>query len=228
VAKQKKQIQSKKVAPVEQEQPVVTSTPTGQKKYIPYFIISLFVFAIYSNSLWNTYAIDDTLVLTDNTFTKKGIAGVKDIFTHDAFVGFFGERGSKLVSGGRYRPLSIATLAVEYEISRKWKDDTRDEITDKNIILGENDKLLAPMLSHFVNIVLFIITCLLLYSVFQMVLPTAQPFYFSLAFTATMLFAGHPIHTEAVTNIKGRDEIMGLLFALATLRCVLKHIKEAQ
>lgn len=226
VAKQKKQIQSKKVAPVEQERPVITSTPSGQKKYIPYFIISLFVFAIYSNSLWNTYAIDDTLVLTDNTFTKKGIAGVKDIFTHDAFVGFFGERGSKLVSGGRYRPLSIATLAVEYEISRKWKGDARDEITDKNIILGENDKLLAPMLSHFVNIVLFIITCLLLYSVFQMVLPTANPFYFSLAFIATMLFAGHPIHTEAVTNIKGRDEIMGLLFALATLRCVLKHVKE--
>ncbi len=224
MAKQKKQIQQTKVAPVEREQAVIHSTPSWQKKYIPYFIISLFVFAIYSNSLWNTYAIDDTLVLTDNTFTKKGIAGVKDIFTHDAFVGFFGERGSKLVSGGRYRPLSIATLAVEYEISRKWKGDTRDVITDKNIILGENDKLLAPMLSHFVNIMLFIITGLLLFSVFQMVLPTAEPFYFSLAFIAAMLFAGHPIHTEAVTNIKGRDEVMGLLFALATLRCVLKFV----
>jgi tetratricopeptide (TPR) repeat protein len=225
VAKQKKQIQRTNVAPVEQEQPVITSTAIGQKKYIPYFIISLFVFAIYANSLWNTYAIDDTLVLTDNTFTKKGIDGVKDIFTHDAFVGFFGERGSKLVSGGRYRPLSIATLAVEYEISRKWKGDTRDEITDKNIILGEDDKLLSPMLSHFINIVLFIVTCLLLFSVFQSVFPISGPFYYSLAFIATMLFAGHPIHTEAVTNIKGRDEIMGLLFALATLRCVLKFVK---
>jgi tetratricopeptide (TPR) repeat protein len=164
-------------------------------------------------------------VLTDNTFTKKGIDGVKDIFTHDAFVGFFGERGSKLVSGGRYRPLSIATLAVEYEISRKWKGDTRDEITDKNIILGEDDKLLSPMLSHFINIVLFIVTCLLLFSVFQSVFPISGPFYYSLAFIATMLFAGHPIHTEAVTNIKGRDEIMGLLFASATLRCVLKFVK---
>lgn len=225
MAKQKKQIQRTNVAPVEQEQPVITSTAIGQKKYIPYFIISLFVFAIYANSLWNTYAIDDTLVLTDNTFTKKGIDGVKDIFTHDAFVGFFGERGSKLVSGGRYRPLSIATLAVEYEISRKWKGDTRDEITDKNIILGEDDKLLSPMLSHFINIVLFIVTCLLLFSVFQSVFPISGPFYYSLAFIATMLFAGHPIHTEAVTNIKGRDEIMGLLFALATLRCVLKFVK---
>lgn len=196
-----------------------------QNRILPYSIIALFTFLIYSNSLWNTYAIDDTMVLTDNEYTKKGVAGIKDIFTHDAFVGFFGEKGSKLVTGGRYRPLSIATFAVEYEISRKLKGDLRNEITDKNIILGEDDKFLAPALSHFINIILFILTCFLLYAVFKNILPkTDKPFYFSLAFLTTMLFAVHPIHTEAVTNIKGRDEIMGLLFALAALQCSLLYI----
>jgi len=79
---------------------------------IPYIIIFVFTCMIYSNTLWNKYAIDDTIVITDNKFTQKGFAGIKDLMTHDAFVGFFGERGSKLVSGGRYRPLSMVTLAL--------------------------------------------------------------------------------------------------------------------
>lgn len=193
--------------------------------FIPQILISIFVVLIYSNSLFNGYAIDDTLVLTDNKFTKKGIAGVKDIFTTDAFVGFFGEKGSQLVSGGRYRPLSIATLAVEYEISRKWKGDTRETIDDKNVIMGEDDKYLAPMMSHAINILLFVICCLLMYSVLSQLLPSSNLFYLSLPFIATMLFAAHPIHTEAVTNIKGRDEIMGLLFSFWALHLALRYIK---
>lgn len=189
-------------------------------------MIALVTFLIYSNALWNGYAIDDTLVLTENRFTKKGIDGVKDIFTNDAFVGFFGERGSKLVSGGRYRPLSIATLAVEYEISRKVKGDNRDEINESNIIIGESDKYLAPMASHLINVILFIFCCLLLYEILKSAIPSKNPFYLSLSFLATVLFVVHPIHTEAVTNIKGRDEVMGLLFSLITLWTSLNYIKE--
>ena len=203
-----------------------STTPFLENKYLPYLMIALVTFLIYSNALWNGYAIDDTLVLTENRFTKKGIDGVKDIFTNDAFVGFFGERGSKLVSGGRYRPLSIATLAVEYEISRKVKGDQRAVINDDNIIIGESDTYLAPMASHFINIVLFAICCLLLYQILQSIIPSKKPFYLTLSFLATLLFAAHPIHTEAVTNIKGRDEVMGLLFSLITLFTSLKYIKE--
>ena len=39
----------------------------------------------------------------------------------------------------------------------------------------------------------------------------------SLAFAAALLFVAHPLHTEAVANIKGRDEIMALLGSLAAL-----------
>jgi len=51
------------------------------------------------------------------------------------------------------------------------------------------------------------------------------PFYFSIPFIATMLFAGHPIHTEVVANIKGRDEIMSLLFSLLALFAAVKYVK---
>jgi tetratricopeptide (TPR) repeat protein len=213
-------------AEVSQNLPTESITVFMENRYIPYLIIALLTFLIYSNSLWNGYAIDDTLVLTENKFTKKGIDGIGDIFTHDAFVGFFGEKGSKLVSGGRYRPLSIATLALEYEISRKVKGDNRDEINESNIIIGESDKYLAPMASHLINVILFIFCCLLLYEILKSAIPSKNPFYLSLSFLATVLFVVHPIHTEAVTNIKGRDEVMGLLFSLITLWTSLKYIKE--
>ena len=172
--------------------------------YLPYLIILLFTTGIYFNTLWNTYAIDDTLVLTENKFTLQGFGGIKDLLTHDAFVGFFGERGSELVSGGRYRPLSIVTLAIEVEF------------------FGMN-----PKISHGVNILLFTLTCLLLYHILRNLIPKKKDsvFYLSIPFIATMLFAGHPIHTEAVANIKGRDEIMGLLFSLLALFAAIKYVK---
>ena len=172
--------------------------------YFPYLLIFLFTSGIYFNTLWNQYTIDDTLVLTENKFTMQGFGGIKDLMTHDAFVGFFGERGSQLVSGGRYRPLSIVTLAVEVEF------------------FGMN-----PRISHGVNILLFALTCLLLYHILKLLIPKKKdtPFYLSIPFIATMLFAGHPIHTEVVANIKGRDEIMGLLFSLLALFAALKYLK---
>jgi hypothetical protein len=174
-------------------------------KYFPYLIILLFTTGIYFNTLWNKYAIDDTLVLTDNKFTLQGFGGIKDLMTHDAFVGFFGERGSELVSGGRYRPLSIVTLAVEVELTGG----------------------LNPGISHGVNILLFALTCLLLYYLLSYLLPQPKdsPFYLSISFIATMLYAGHPIHTEAVANIKGRDEIMGMLFSILAMIAAVRSVK---
>ena len=186
---------------------VLQSTGTDVKSFpgfIPYLIIALFCSGIYFNTIFNQYAIDDTLVLTENKFTLQGFGGIKDLMTHDAFVGFFGERGSELVSGGRYRPLSIVSLAVEIEF------------------FGMN-----PKISHGVNILLFTLTCLLLYHLLTTLLPSKKGtvFYLSLPFIATMLYAGHPIHTEAVANIKGRDEIMGLLFSLLALFAAVKYVK---
>ncbi len=192
----------------QQQQEVMETIPQQafdfNHKAIPYILIFVFTCLIYSNTLWNKYAIDDTIVITDNKFTQKGFAGIKDLMTHDAFVGFFGERGSKLVSGGRYRPLSMVTLAVEYQF------------------FG-----MTPSISHGINILLFALTCVLLYYLLSYLLPQRKdsPFFLSIAFIASLLFAAHPIHTEAVSNIKGRDEIMGLFFALLTLLAAVKYVK---
>lgn len=195
-----------------------------------YLIVFLFSTLLYSNTLWNRYAIDDTIVLTDNKFTKKGFGGIKDHFTHDMFEGFFGERGAKLVSGGRYRPLSMVSLTIEYEISRKIKGDKRGEITDQNIIMGDADPNLFPMLNHGVNILLFGLTCLILYYLLQQIIPKKYALStpigaISLSFIATLLYAAHPIHTEAVANVKGRDEVMCMMLSLLALLATVKYMK---
>ncbi len=219
---------------VKQAEQAVAGQQTQPGKSLPswpyYVFIFLFSCLIYSNTLWNRYAIDDTIVVTDNKFTKKGFGGIKDHFTHDMFEGFFGERGAKLVSGGRYRPLSMTSLAVEYEVVRKMRGDKRDVIDDKNIIMTDADPYLNPMLSHGINILLFALTCVLLYYILQLIIPRKYslrlPFgELSLAFFATLLYAAHPIHTEAVANIKGRDEVMCMLLSLLSLLATIKYVR---
>jgi tetratricopeptide (TPR) repeat protein len=39
-----------------------------------------------------------------------------------------------------------------------------------------------------------------------------------------MLFAAHPLHTEIVANIKGRDEILAFLFSIAALNSIINYI----
>lgn len=176
----------------------------AKQRYLPYLLIFLFTCLVYGNTLWNKYASDDAIVLTENIYVQKGFSGIGDIFTHDVFEGFFKEKKS-LVAGGRYRPLSVATFAIEYEL------------------YGLN-----PMLSHAINVILFGVTCILIYFLLIQLFPDKgdTPFYFSLPFLATIIYAAHPIHTEAVANIKGRDEIMSMLFAIAALIATVLYINK--
>ena len=75
-------------------------------------IIFLTSIVIYGNTFSHQYAVDDSIVILRNSFTKKGLKGMKGIWGEDTFVGFFGGRRT-LVEGGRYRPLSVATFALE-------------------------------------------------------------------------------------------------------------------
>lgn len=166
-------------------------------------VVFAFAFLIYANTIGNKYAVDDTIVITKNTLTTQGLKGIPKIMTTDAFYGFFGE-GYKLVEGGRYRPLSIVTFAIEYEF------------------LGFN-----PHFSHAVNVVLFALISVMVFFLIAELLQTPAPasFRWNVPFIAALLFAAHPIHTEVVANIKGRDEIMGMLGALLTLYTAVLFVK---
>ena len=71
---------------------------------------------------------------------------------------------------------------------------------------------LNPVGYHFVNVLLHAAVCLLFHR-FVGSLPVPE----SVAPISTILFAVHPIHTEAVTGVVGRAELLSSIFFLFTL-----------
>lgn len=165
-------------------------------------------FLLYANTFQHDFAQDDAIVITDNMFTTEGVAGLSGLFQYDTFYGFFKEAGKdKLVAGGRYRPLTPAMFAIEYEL------------------FGE-----SPGIMHILNALWYGLTVVMLYLVLLQLFnlrgkwdEQLNPWaIYLIPLAAALLFAVHPIHTEAVANIKGRDEIMTLLGSLTALWLVLR------
>ncbi len=67
----------------------------------------------------------------------------------------------------------------------------------------------SPMGFHLLNVVLHALVTLLVLAVGRLVLRSTWP-----AAAAAALFAVHPVHTEAVTSIAGRAELLAALLAL--------------
>ncbi len=168
--------------------------------------IVLFVLSIllYGQTIGYEFVLDDKIVITKNEFTKKGFAGIGDVLTHDSMTGFFGG-DRNLVAGGRYRPLSMATHAIEWQF------------------FGEN-----PFMYHLINILLYGLSCMVLYWVLVLMFREykAEKWYLSIPFLATLLWLVHPLHTEVVANVKSRDELMSILGGLASLYFFLRYTDE--
>lgn len=183
------------------------SSYTPTVKHLPrwqLYLAFLLPILLYANTFSHQYALDDSIVITDNQFVQKGFSGIADILSHDSFVGYFGKQ-KNLVAGGRYRPLSLLTFAVEHEF------------------FGNN-----PEFSHFINVLIYAISCLLLLlfiSRFLQLLNISDILKWHLPLLATLIFVVHPVHSEAVANIKGRDELMALLFILFALLKLVQWIK---
>lgn len=173
-------------------------------------IIVVFGFMLYANTLGHGFALDDTVTIWKNEFTQAGFAGINDILSYDTMAGMFGKDIDE-VGGGRYRPLSVIMFAIELELFGKTTEapDFTGEIVS------------ATFAGHFFNVLYYCLLLLLMYHVLCKLFRnyTAKHWLLSIPFLATMLFAMHPLHTEVVANIKGRDEIMAFLFSLLALNC---------
>jgi Flp pilus assembly protein TadD len=100
---------------------------------------------------------------------------------------------------GLYRPLSLIGFAMQWQF---FKD--------------------VPGGYHVVSVLLYVITILLLFSTLRRLLSSYSPI---VAFVASLFFAAHPAHTEVVANIKSQDELLCFIFALLTVRLILKNIE---
>jgi protein O-mannosyl-transferase len=120
------------------------------------------------------------------------------------------ERGIKSI------PKIFTTLyATEGELSYGYRPLIRTSFVIEYQFFGKN-----PYISHFINIVFFLIAVLLLYKILRRLLRDYHQF---LPFIITLIFIAHPIHTEIVASLKNRDELFMIIFALLSLDQALKY-----
>lgn len=142
--------------------------------------VFLFAFLLYAQTISYDYTLDDPISTTQNKFVQQGVKGIPVLITKGYMYGVAN------LNHGAYRPLPLVTFALEHAF------------------FGDN-----PQISHFINVLWFAITCLLLY---VLLLKLFKSIHHWLAFVVVLLYCAHPIHTEVVASIKSRDEIMALFF----------------
>lgn len=117
---------------------------------------------------------------------------------------FFVQRKSeKLQDQYGYRPISLMSFALDVEL------------------FGKDD----PRSAHTMNILYFALVAVVLFFVLRRLFPQARTL---LPFLVALLFVVHPLHVEAVANIKSRDEILALLFCLLSLGVFIQWVDEGK
>ncbi len=188
-------------------------------KYLPHTLLFLFGFLLYANTFTFEFALDDKIVISHNSFTKKGIKGIPEIFKNEVFTGFFGKK-KNLVEGGRYRPLTLAYFAVFWDVLGPKKGQSAKKEKQK--------KQSVARALHINNALFYGLTAMVLYALLLLLFTSKeQAWYQSIAFWTALIYTAHPIHTEVVANIKSLDEIWAFLAGISALYFVLRYSESA-
>lgn len=97
-----------------------------------------------------------------------------------------------------YRPIVLLTFAVE------------------NQFFGDN-----PLVSHVFNLLLYGLACVVLTYVLKQLFNGINE---ATVIAIALVFVVHASHTEVVSSIKNRDELLALLFSLLSLRATLTYV----
>lgn len=188
--------------------------------WVQALIVAVLTFIFYGNTTSNENALDDALVIERNAFVHRGLAGIPDILTHDTYFCYYDQLGtSNQLQGGRYRPLSVITYAIEQEFMGAVPVEGVDSIITYGLGFQAEypyeKRFISEMHTrHLFNVVGYALAAISVLAFLRLVLFRGSAM---VAFVTTVLFVIHPVHTEVVANVKSRDEILSLLFIVLTL-----------
>jgi len=172
-------------------------TNTGSKdKTLAYYII----LAVISFAVYAN-SLSNDFVFDDESVvlgdpTITSLSNIPKYFT--------GEQGFHKVIGRYYRPVVSASYAVDCAI---WG--------------------LKPFGFHLTNVLIHVINCLLLYTLLTLMFEKSQSkFKDSAILIGAVIFALHPIHTEAVAWVSGRTDSLSCTFFFAAFISYLKYSKD--
>jgi len=157
----------------------------------------LIAFLFYGNSISNGFSLDDELVTTTDRKQHLNVEkGIGGI--KDIFTSNYAIDGKQ---NYEYRPIVTLSYAIEWSLF--------------------SDHPERASISHFINVLLYAVCGILLFQLIN-VLFQGKASYFSAV--VVILFMIHPIHSEVVNNLKNRDEMLSLIFALLAAIQAFKYI----
>jgi protein O-mannosyl-transferase len=162
-------------------------------KFFPYLVICFITLAVYLPSFSGEFIMDDLPLIKDNAY-------IRDWHSLGSFL--VQEDGCTTDSSpghtGYYRPLLNLSYVMDYKI---W---------------GNN----GPGF-RITNLILHCIVCLLLYSLYKLILNKKD-----IALWLAIIFALHPLATESVSWVASRNNILATLFGILSLLFYIKAYKK--
>lgn len=150
---------------------------------------------VYANTLGNGFAYDDVAVVAKNDRITS-LTNIRGIWLTDWWYKP-PEQSEERHRDRLYRPLTMFTFALNYAISGR-----------------------SPWSYHLFNVLTHAGVCVLAVLLSWRYFGRAL-----LAWWTGLLFAVHPIHTEAVAGVVGRAEILAAGFTLACLLCAARDVE---
>src|SRR6185295_12578707 len=133
----------------------------------------------YGGTLWNAFTFDDHAIVVNNPLIKR-VEHWPTLLRSDYWAGTRDPAAAPTVHAGLYRPLVLLSFAFNHAVAG-----------------------ISPWSYHLVNVSVHLVVTWLVY-----LLARQLTFSSAAALIAAVLFALHPIHTEAVAGAVGRAELL--------------------
>lgn len=170
----------------------MTATPTIRKA-LALMALLLAVTVSYHRAFVNDFAWDDNYIVLDNPAIQD-LSGVGDLFLSPWAMGVGYELGDTQ-NRAYYRPLALSSMALDWALA------------------GPD-----PLVFHTTNLVIHLLTSVLLFLWLTRVFRwSAGPASWLWPLGVALLYAVHPVHTEAVNLISYRTTLLSGLFGFALL-----------
>lgn len=186
-------------------------------RYALLAVVALLACAVYSNATSCEFVFDDEAAVVKNPDVNP-VAPLSDLLRHD----FWGQDITSNNSHKSFRPLTTLT----FKLNRLLSDHDKGPYRGETVTIGgeyiENGYTPTPRglasSFHAVNVVLHALACVLVYFVATEIFRASEVE----AFVGAAIFAVHPVHTEAVTGVVGRADLLSAIF------CMLAYLSFAR
>ncbi|MDD5194264.1 MAG: tetratricopeptide repeat protein [Candidatus Omnitrophica bacterium] len=159
---------------------------------------------VFSNTLKNSFIWDDEELILENKHTQT-LRDIPFLFSPAHWKYYVPQEPDW------YRPIRVLTLAVDYFF---WRSNP----------FGYH---LTNLLLHILNVIIIYFLVLKLKALASRAGPEIGVVgwrkFFEPAFITAALFATHPIHTESVSWIKNRSDLLASMFFLLSLFLFIRH-----